>query len=419
MKEALLQYIWEYQLFNLSELKTTDGKSIEVLERGKLNLNGGADFQHAKIKIDDVLWAGTVEIHKVTSDWFRHKHEKNRAYDNVVLHVVWEHDRMHDLPVLELKDRVSNLLLERYERLMNNQSFIPCSELISSVSPPKFKFWKERLISERLEGKVRFLEEKLGDSQEHLLQCFYEELAYSFGLKVNADAFKSLAWNLPFKLIRKYKSDLFQLEALLYGVGGFLTEEFDEEYPRALQKEFYFLQQKHKLNSLPKTIWNFGRIRPAAFPTVRIAQFAAFLHSKEDLFSSLLVLRSREEFYSFFSVSPSNYWQTHYVFNKKSEPKTKSLGKTAIDRIIINTLPAFLFYMGRLRNEESLSDFALKLYELFPKEKNSITQNFEKLGLAHKNAFDSQALVMLHKNYCSRKKCLKCSVGLEIFKNNE
>lgn len=417
MEEKLLQYIWQYQLFNRNNLETVNRDPVIILNQGSLNHLAGPDFINARIKIGHTEWAGNIEIHNKSSDWKLHGHDNNEAYRNVILHVVFEHDLVSfHRPTLELNTRISNLLLDKYRSMMLMHHPIACNQLLQNVSEFEMNLWKQRIMAERLEAKSNRILEQLKETKLDWHQVFYEEMAYNFGLKTNANIFKEVAKRLPIRLLAKYKNDLQKIEALLFGMAGFLTPNFTEKYPIQLQSEFYFLKNKHQLLPIKKVNWNFGRIRPASFPTIRIAQFASLIYKSKALFSNLMNTKSVKQIESFFNATPSKYWENHYLFEKKSEQKIKRLGRSKIQNIIINTIVPFQFIFGKHENKDKLSENALKLLEQLPRESNKITKEWEKLKVKNKDAFDSQALTHLFKKYCQPKKCLDCRIGHILLK---
>ena len=418
MTERLLQFIWQFQYFNKSELTTTAGEPVQVIFPGQYNTNQGPDFQDAKIKIQKTTWAGSAELHVKTSDWKKHKHQDDKNYDNVILHVVWEHDKTMDaLPVLELKDRVSKILLKQYEELMYSSAFIPCEKSIHSVRDITWKSWKDRLLAERLLRKAKTVETFLQQNNYHWEETFWWLLARNFGMKINADAFETMARSVPVKILAKHKNQIHQLEALLLGQAGLLGAKFKEDYPKMLQKEYDFYKTAYKLN--PGTLKPFFlRMRPGNFPTIRLAQLAMLVHGAAHLFSKVKEAGSLKDVKAWFDVTANDYWHYHYRFDEESAYKKKNLGAAMIANIIINTICPVLFAYGSYQDEQKYKDKALKWLEETAAEKNSITNGFQKLGIENKNAFDSQALIELKNEYCNKKRCLDCAIGNAILKGN-
>jgi len=416
MTERLLQFIWQFQYFNKNELAATSDEVVQVISPGHFNTNQGPDFSDAKIKIGKTTWAGTVELHIKTSDWKKHKHEDDKNYTNVILHVVWEDDkRQNAIPVLELKSRISKILLQRYEDLMNSSSFIPCEKMIGTVRDITWKSWKTRLLAERLLRKARIVETYLEQNNYHWEETFWWLLARNFGMKVNADAFEAVARSVPINELAKQKNQIHQLEALLMGQAGLLQGKFKDDYPQLLQKEYKFQQSKGKIKPI-KTPMLFLRMRPGNFPTIRLAQLAMLVHGSAHLFSRIKEAGSVKEVKKWFDVTANDYWHYHYRFDETSSFKKKNIGAAMIDNIIINTVSPVLFAYGNYHDENKYKDKALKWLEETSAEKNSITKGFQKLNIENKNAFDSQALIELKNEYCGKKRCLDCSVGNYLLK---
>ncbi|HEX4877750.1 MAG TPA: DUF2851 family protein [Chitinophagaceae bacterium] len=418
MTERLLQYIWQFQYFNKTALQTTNGEFVQVIFPGHYNTNQGPDFSDAKIKIGKTTWAGAVELHLKTSDWQKHKHQHDKNYKNVILHIVGEDDGTEsEIPVVELKGRVSKILLSRYEELMNNGSFIPCENSISTIRPITWKSWKDRLLAERLMRKAQTAETLLQQNNYHWEETFWWLLARNFGMKVNADAFEAIARSIPINILAKQKQQIHQLEALLLGQAGLLEGPLKDDYAVMLQKEYRYQQAKHKLKPITIPLF-FLRMRPVNFPTVRLAQLAMLVHQSAHLFSKIKEAGSVKEIRKWFDVTANDYWHYHYRLDELSSFKKKKLGETMIDNIIINTLAPVLFAYGSYHNEQPYKDKALQWLEGISPESNSITKGFSTLGIETRHAFDSQALIELKNEYCSKKRCLECGVGNALLKQN-
>lgn len=416
MTERLLQYIWQFQYYNKGELSTAGGEPLQILFPGQFNTNQGPDFSDAKIKIGATTWAGTVELHINTSDWKKHNHQQDNNYHNVILHVVWEDDtKANELPVLELKSRVPKVLLQRYEELMLSSSFIPCEKTIHTVREITWKSWKERLLAERLLRKAAVVETYLQQNSYHWEATFWWLLARNFGIKVNADAFEAVARSLSITILAKHKSQIHQLEALLLGQAGLLNEDFTEDYPVMLQKEYTFYKNKYGLQPINNPVFSL-RMRPGNFPAVRLAQLAMLVHHSVHLFSEIKEAAGVKNVKSRFDITANDYWHYHYRFDELSAFRKKKLGVDMIDNIIINTIVPVLFAYGNYHNEQPYKDKALQFLEETAAEKNVITKGFEKLGLENRVAYDSQALIELKNNYCHPKRCLDCVVGNAILK---
>lgn len=418
MTERLLQFIWQFQYFNKGDLATAEGEEIQIISPGYYNTNQGPDFSDAKIKIGKTVWAGTVELHLQTSDWNKHKHEDDKNYSTVVLHVVWENNQQYSsgIPILELKQRVSKLLLERYEELMNSSSFIACEKSIHTVGDITWQSWKERLLAERLLRKAKAVEIFQQQNNDHWEESFWWLLARNFGMKVNADAFEAMAKSIPVNVLAKHKGQLHQIESLLMGQAGLLEENFEEDYPILLQREYRFLQKKYDLKPIHLSVY-FLRMRPGNFPTIRLAQLAVLITESSHLFSKIKDAKSAAEIKQWFAVTANDYWHYHYRFDEPSSFKKKKLGTAMIDNIIINTVCPVLFAYGNYHDEQKYKLKALNWLEEISSESNAITNGFKKLSIENKNAYDSQALIELKNEYCSKKRCLDCSVGNYLLKS--
>lgn len=426
MNERLLQFIWQFQYFNKNELTTTSGEVIQVIFPGQHNTNQGPDFLDAKIKIGKTIWAGTVELHVKTSDWTKHKHQNDSNYNNVILQVVWEDDvelnkkiaadQRSAAPVLELNNRVSKILLQQYEELMNSSSFIPCERSISHVRDITWKSWKDRLLVERLLRKSKIAETYGQQNNHHWEEIFWWLLARNFGIKVNADAFEAIARSIPINILARHKSQIHQLEALLLGQAGLLDGKLNDDYPQLLQREYKFLKEKYRLKPIHQPI-HFLRMRPGNFPTIRLAQLAMLITTSAHLFSKIKEATSLNDISKWFDVTANDYWHYHYQFDEMSSFKKKKPGEAMIANIIINTVAPVLFAYGNYHDENNYKQKALKWLEETAAEKNVITKGFQQLGIENKTAFDSQALIELKNEYCNNKRCLECGVGNSILKN--
>lgn len=409
--EKLLHFIWQFGYYNKSGLTTTEGEPITVLFPGTANKNQGPDFSGARIKIGDTTLAGNVELHLKTSDWRKHRHEEDPAYKTVILHAVFDHDEsVNNVPVLQLSSRIATLLLDRYNDLMNRDAFIACHSAIAGVKELIWKGWKERLLAERLTRKAQAVLELLSASNHHWDETFWWVLARNLGGTVNGDAFAAMARSVPVNLLAKHKNSLVQLEALLFGLAGLLNTDFEEEYPKLLQREYRFLQKKYGLQ--PSTVpVAFLRMRPGNFPTVRLAQLAALVHQSGHLFSTLVEAESIKEIAALFHVTANDYWHYHYTFGQTSAFKPKTLGADAVNTVLINAVVPAVFAHGLFHRNEKPKIKALRWLDELPPESNAITKGFQALGIQNASAYDSQALLELRNRYCTEKRCLDCSVG--------
>jgi hypothetical protein len=419
MNEHLLQYIWKHRYFDKSSLATINGESLSILHPGQHNHNQGPDFLEARIKMNQTTWVGNVELHIRTSDWDLHGHTGDKNYENIILHVVWEHDvdSLQRIPVLQLRDRVSKLLLDRYLLWMNNRQFIPCEKEIAQVDELVFSAWKDRLTAERLQRKSKKIAFSLKETREHWEEMFWRMIARNFGATVNSDAFERVSISLPLSILTKHKNQVNQLEALLLGQAGLLNDQFNEDYPKMLQREYNFLRTKYGLvqNNLPV---HFLRMRPGNFPTIRLAQLAMLIHDSAHLFSKTLEFSELSDLRELFTVKANDYWHYHYCFGELSAFKPKIVGKAMVESIIINTVIPVVYRYGVHVGEKKYKEKALRWLEEIPPELNNITSEFENLGIKNKNAFDTQALLELKKEYCDNRRCLECAIGNNLLKRN-
>jgi Protein of unknown function (DUF2851) len=419
MKEQLLQFIWQFQYYNKNELLTTAGESLQIIKAGTHNTNQGPDFLDGQILCGNTKLAGSIELHIKSSDWINHKHSADKNYGNVILHVVWENDKELGLnfPTLELKNRISNLMLDKYAQIMQAQKFIPCEQHINSVNEITILSWKERLLVERLQDKAAYVEKLLQENNHHWEEVFWQMIAKNFGVKLNIDAFEAIAKALPINVLAKHKNQQLQIEALLLGLAGQLEQDFEEDYPKMLQREYKFLQQKFALKNIAIPVL-FLRMRPANFPTIRLSQLATLVHASSHLFSTIKEATDVAAVEKMFDVVANDYWHYHYTFKEETAFKKKNLGKQMIQNIIVNAVLPVLYAYGWYNGKEQYKLKAMQWAEQLLPEKNNITKGFEALGLANKNAYDSQALIQLKNKYCNVKKCLECAIGNKILKSS-
>lgn len=417
MTERLLQYIWQFQYFNKTSLQTVEGETVEIVYQGSYNTNQGPDFFEAKLKIGNTLLVGNVELHCKTSEWNTHKHSADKNYANVIAHIVWENDCTlpNNLPTIILQDRVSKILLEKYQKLLNTSSFIPCENSISTVPEITWLSWKERLLIERLEQKSTSVNEYLSKNNYHWEETFWWMIAKNFGIKVNSEAFEKIAQSIPITVLAKHKNQLHQIEALLFGQAGLLDKDFEEDYPILLCKEYQFYKSKYNLQSTNANLF-FLRMRPANFPTVRLAQLAMLVAHSVHLFSKIKEIEEVENVKKLLNVTANDYWHYHYNFDELSTYKIKNVGVQMINNLIINTVIPILFAYGHYTKEHHFKDKALRWLTQLTAEKNSRINGFLALQITIKNAFDSQALLQLKNEYCSKKRCLECAVGNKLLK---
>lgn len=420
MQEDFLHFCWKFRKFASPHLTTTDGERVTIIHPGQHNHDAGPDFAQARVKIGELIWAGDLEIHTYSRFWHQHEHHKDPAYNNVILHVVYKDDKPvykengQRMPTVELAPHIDLELVQRYEALIAHKSWVPCASQLKSVDAVVWTTWLERLAIERMEQRVQELEAVLQWTNNNWEEAFYIRLMRYMGMKVNATPFEQVAKSLPLKLLAKHKNQLLPLEAMLFGQAGLLAQIFTDAYPIELQKEYDFLRKKYSLQPLPASAWKWMRLRPANFPTVRLAQMAQLIFQSQHLFSRILEAESVAELSRFFDVTPSTYWRNHYQFDKHSRTRVKKLGKTAINNLLINTVIPFVFFYGRYKSQPHLQDKALNWLAALPPEKNSITNKWAALVRPAAHAGESQAMLQLKKRYCEPVRCLQCTVGNKI-----
>ena len=421
MKEKLLQYIWQFQFYNKSELTTTSAQLLEIIFPGQYNQHQGPDFSGAKIRINNTTWAGNIEIHTHSSDWKSHHHSDDSNYNNVILHVVWLHDieildiNGYILPTLELESRVSKLLLNKYEGLMNASSFIACENQIHTINKLIISNWQERLIIERLDRRAELIFRFLAENNFHWEQAFWWLIARNFGITVNSDGFEKIARSIPLPILAKHKNQIHQLEAILFGQASLLDQKFKESYPKMLQREYQFYRKKYGLHKIPLQLF-FLRMRPANFPSLRLAQLAMLICESNHLFSEIIEATSIKQVIMMLDVTPNDYWLYHYRFDETGKFRKKNLGKQMTGNIMINTIIPVLYAYGVHHKEDQYKEKALEWLDQIGPEKNAITKGFEKVRMSNISAFASQALLELKSQYCDPKRCLKCAIGNAIIK---
>jgi len=421
MNEDFLHYIWKYRLYEDDNLFSTQGYRLEILNTGSLNGDSGPDFFDARIRIDGLLWVGNVEIHMKSSDWYKHHHETDETYNNVILHVVYKDDLDvmqpdgRQLPCLELK--IPDQYLSRYQSLMSSDAWIPCQSDVSRLNHFFVNHWLDRMLLERLERKSDEIKSIFIRNSKSWEETFYHLLARYFGMKVNSDPFEQLARSIPLKVLAKQKNSLLQLEAILFGQAGFLDDPTSEDpYYNRLHSEYRFLQSKFSLRSLEKSRWKYMRLHPVNFPTVRIAQFASLIYHTQSLFSKIIRIEKLEDFYFLLQSQASEYWGNHYRFGESAEYKQKVLGKSTIDILIINSIIPMLFVYGKEMSTPLYVDRALLFLEKLKPESNVVIRNWLKSGVEVKSAYQSQSLLHLKSKYCDKSRCLECELGNRILR---
>lgn len=423
--EAFLHFVWRTRRFFPNQLKTTDGRQIRLVFPGHYNRDAGPDFLNARLYIEDTLWAGHIEVHVQASEWYAHGHADDPAYANVILHVVLVEDRPvflpkgERLPCLELAHRIPEGTLRNYAFMARSLEQIPCHPFLPEVDPLHWTSWLDRLIIERLEYKTRQFQERLEQLRGDWEQLFFEKFAYGLGLRVNAHAMERLAAICPLNLLRKYRPQISQLEALLFGQAGLLDQIFEESYPQRLQVEYQFLSKKHQLVGLSTALWKYARMRPSGFPDLRIAQLAGLVNNGQWSFSNLLDLKELEEVVDWAAPLISSYWQDHYRLDTPSRHLPKSLGIQQLQVITINVLSPMLFLYGIQQQDNQYQERALAWLEACPPEDNRLIRSWPTLPLPLRSAFDSQAVIHLYKQYCTVRRCLDCQAGQVILNHGQ
>lgn len=418
--ETLLHYVWKYKLYESTNLLTNSGKPFEIIDPGAYNSNAGPDFFNAKIKMDGKVWAGNIEIHTRASDWYRHRHDEDAAYNSVVLHVV----ECLDVPdIFDSSQRVipqwamkiPGQIKANYQFLLDSDLSVPCLSKIREIPEIYLSDWKSALLTERLERKTNALLQLLNDYKDDWNEVFYITLARNFGFGINNDAFERLARSLPLKIVLKHHDSTPQLEALFLGQAGLLEDENPQnEYYTQIRKEYFFLQKKYGLKPLESYIFKNLRIRPNNFPHIKILQLAGITGRKQGLFSQILETAKDEELHSFFVSELSGYWLTHYHFEKVSVKKAKYLGLQAKQILLINVIVPLFFAYGKKKKSEQYTERAIQLLESLKPESNGIITMFSRAGISAVNACDTQALIQLKREYCEKKKCIFCRIGYKL-----
>lgn len=420
MTEKLLQYLWNYKIFNHFDFKDKDGFPITVVDFGKWNTDSGPDFLMGKIEYRGITLVGNIELHLHSSDWELHQHSNDIAYENVILHVVFSHDKNveilvnKNIPTLVLQPYISESVLQKYNALESVKDFIPCEKIFDAKKIP-FQFCEEKII-QKLDEKSIAIEQQLLQQKNNYEAVLFHNLAYAFGLKINADIFQQLAMNIDFLIVQKIRQNPLQLEAVLLGMAGWLDNPTDETM-KLWAKEFGFIKTKYNLSPQvypPK----FLRLRPPNFPTIRLSQLANLYHREAHLFSKIISATNIEQLYNLLNTTrASEYWDNHYNFGKETEKKlVKGITKEFMDIVIINAILPLLYTYYK-NNHESAIEEVLKLYTTMLPEANSIISEWKNLGISCKNALETQAYLYHYKNYCLHKKCLECNIGFQLLKS--
>ena len=425
INESFLSFVWQFQYFNKDGLALPSGEPLTVIAPGHPNSDSGPDFSNARIRISDISWHGNVEIHVKSSNWLDHEHHENPAYDNVILHVVWENDSPifrtdgTGIPALELKGRVDDELLGRYHNLVESRKEIACDPAIRRIEPIHLISMQDKVLAERFREKSDYVLDLLKTCGNDWEELSFRILCRNFGFKINQHPMTALATYLPFKMIRKHSGNLIQIEALLFGTAGLLKGAVADPYQQELKNEFSFLCRKYDLNNnfLARHQWKFMRTRPGNFPTLRIGQLASVLYKRQSIFSLITTVAGIRSIRKSLSAPASPYWQNHYDFGKKSKSKL-GIGDESTSGLIINTFVPVLGAYGRYLDDQRYIDRGILLLQHIPPENNRITRIWENISPAN-NAAESQSMIQLFNGYCIKKKCLNCMVGTKLLQADD
>ena len=412
-----MQYVWQHRLWCSEDMVTNDGRRVIVLDPGLLNTDAGPDFFNAKVQIDGNVWVGNIEIHVRASDWFRHGHDKDKAYDNVILHVVDKDDapvtRTNGEQIPQVVLQVSPRFSERYDQLVKARQELPCTSQLATVPHLTITEWVEALAFERLHGKVDRLRELYqlynGDWEE----VCYVMLARTLGFGINSDALERLARRTPLRLLHKHSDSLLQVEAILLGQAGLLQDHKDDSdpYVQQLCREYAFLANKFSLLPMETETWKLFRIRPQNFPYRRIALLAHYVQGGFSLMQRIMDAEDTAMLRELFQVELTGYWARHYTFGRETATASRALSASSIDIVLINLVATLFYARGEVTDDDALTDRAIALLEDLRPEQNSIVATFATAGLKATDALMSQALIQLKRNYCDTRKCLYCKIG--------
>jgi hypothetical protein len=416
INEEFLHFLWKNQHLTGIALSASGKTVIRVVDPGIHNYDSGPDFFNAKVVIDGTTWAGNVELHINASDWIKHGHSSDQAYDSVILHVVCFNDceirRMNGEPIPVAMLRFPTLMWDTFNEMMNSGKWIPCRDHLRKNSRLHIVQWTSSLMVEKLMEKSLLIGKNMEGLHGHWDAVFTRLLFRSFGLPVNTIPFEMLSILLPYPLLLRNKSDLFSLESMLFGQAGMLSVTLPQDkYSEGLSQEYQRFSGNLEGTKVPAHIWKFMRMRPSSFPSLRIAQLAAFIHMRFPVHQLLEKLPAIEELYTLFRIRAGDYWNNHYQFGKESKSRMKYLGINFINTLIINCIAPYTFFYGKEQKIQKYCDYAIHLLEELPPEDNTIIRRWDVNGLKSNNAFESQALLYLYKNYCKGKRCLECQFG--------
>ena len=426
MEEQFLHFVWKYRLFNFSDLKLSTGEDLEILYQGEANSNAGPDFSRAKLRIAGIEWVGNVEIHVNEAEWFQHKHHEDPAYNNVILHVVYEPSNKaartengHELPTLYLQHRIPGVIYNKYVRMKISHSIIPCAAVFVKPAEASMSYYFKGLLSERLADRQHFIQSLLNQHKFDWEKVSLIMIARGFGQNVNADAMHQLMESFDHKILSKLGRSIFHTEALLFGQAGFLEEEHEDIYFFRLQKEYRFMQLKYALVPLNVASWKFSRMRPAAFPTIRIAQLAALVCKEQQLFDNLVRAFATDQTAERLQIRASEYWSIHFNFGKRaSQRKDRILGQESIEHIMVNALLPMLYTYAGTQDDDRMNQRVEEAFDELAPEKNLLINNWKKLGITPGNAGEAQSLLYLHHEYCKKLRCLECKLGCFTLSHN-
>ncbi|MBR3625694.1 MAG: DUF2851 family protein [Bacteroidaceae bacterium] len=423
--ERLLHYVWLNRLWTPAVLKTTDGKQLEIINPGRINIHAGPDFFNASVRIDGTLWVGNIEIHIDASDWYRHGHHTDERYDNVILHVCEHADRAvmtkKGVEVQQVEISVPDYVKDNYRNLLSEMEYPPCFRVLKNMPQLMLRSWLDNMCVERMEQKTLRIEKYLKLCENDWERVFFIALSRAFGFGVNSETFEYWASRIPLNQLAHHRDDIFQVEAFFFGQAGMISDSFSKEmddYQRKLFTEYKFLSTKFSLEPMDVNRWKFLRMRPQNFPTIRLSQLA-MLYTKGALsLSTVIETDSLKALTELLSTDVSPYWQEYYTFGKRSKPCHKRIQRASLHRLILNAICPTLFAYGRYSGKEQLTERAFDLLQQLPAESDHIIRRWGEVGVKAENSADSQALLYMYSNYCQRKDCLRCVVGREYLKVN-
>lgn len=420
LKEDFLHYLWSNKKIPFLNLHTENQQSVEILSWGYHNVHSGPDFKECVVKIGDTIWAGQVEMHLKASDWYRHKHQEDHAYNNVVLHVVWKYDcdvKINDapLPVIALEGKIKGDVLQRYQKLLSSEQALVCHKQLPDYNKFEWKMWLQRLAAERVYYKVNELQKLFRVTNHNLERTIYIAFFKCFGMKLNHDPMMRLALRFPFALLHKYKNEPDKIRALFWGMSGWFHVKDESSQWIKWKEEYQYLRKLHQINfELQPREWLMGRLRPLNFPSVRLAQSIEFFIALSNAITQIKNY-SVEDWWQFMEcLELPEYWEYHYLPGDKSRAQKKTVGRAFVNHFLINAVVPVLFLLSEVEKNDTHKSKAMEILKFLPPEKNNITKPFERVNKKPENALESQAQIHLFKYYCRAKKCLNCTVGNSI-----